>query len=204
MPLTLAQIQKLPKTDLHVHLDGSMRLQTILELAREQGVALPADTSDGLRAAMNLGRDVGSLVEYLKAFDLTLAVLQNEEALYRAAYELAADAAAENVRYMEVRYSPMLHTRRKLKLTTVVETVLRGLHDAQQQFNIESNLILCGIRNISPEFSLRIAEPVVSYKKRGAAGLHLASADYDYPPTDHQHAFSLARKNNINVTTHSG
>jgi adenosine deaminase len=204
MPLTLELIQKLPKTDLHVHLDGSLRLETILELAREQHVTLPADTPEGLRAAMGLGRDAGSLVEYLKAFEVTLEVLQNPEALYRAAFELAADAAAENVRYMEVRYSPMLHTRKKLKLTTVVETVLRGLHDAQQQFGIESNLILCGIRNISPESSLRMAELVVAYKNRGVVGFDLAGAEYDYPPKDHQEAFSLVRQNNINVTIHAG
>jgi adenosine deaminase len=109
--LSLALIERLPKTDLHVHLDGSMRITTLIELAKAQGVALPADTPEGLKEAMGLGRNTGSLVEYLKAFDLTLQVLQDEESLYRVAYELAADAAAENVRYMEVRYSPMLHTR---------------------------------------------------------------------------------------------
>ncbi len=202
--LSLAQVQQLPKTDLHVHLDGSMRIETLLELAKAQGVALPADTPEGLRTAMGLGRNAGSLTEYLRAFDLTLQVLQDEESLYRVAYELAVDAAAENVRYMEVRYSPMLHTRRKLKLTQVVETVLRGLHDAQAGHNIESNLIVCGIRNISPESSLRMAELVVAYKSRGVVGFDLAGAEYDYPPKDHQEAFHLVRHNNINVTIHAG
>jgi len=202
--LSLALIEKLPKTDLHVHLDGSMRVETLIELAKAQGVPLPADTPEGMKEAMGLGRNTGSLVEYLKAFDLTLQVLQDEESLYRVAYELAVDCAAENVRYMEVRYSPMLHTRRKLKLTKVVETVLRGLHDAQTDHNIESNLILCGIRNISPESSLRMAELVVAYKNRGVLGFDLAGAEYDYPPKDHQEAFSLVRKNNINVTIHAG
>ena len=96
--------QKLPKTDLHVHLDGSMRLSTLLELAAEQGVQLPAQDEAGLRAAMRLGENTGSLVEYLKAFDVTLRVLQTRQAIYRAMFELCADAAAENVRYMEVRY----------------------------------------------------------------------------------------------------
>jgi adenosine deaminase len=202
--LSLAQIQKLPKTDLHVHLDGSMRLETILELARERRVALPAASPEGLRAAMRLGQNAGSLVSYLEAFDVTLQVLQDEEALYRAAFELAADAAAEGVRYMEVRYSPMLHTRRKLGLTRVVETVLRGLHDAQQTHGIESNLILCGIRNISPESSLRMAELVVAYKNRGVVGFDLAGAEYDHPPKAHHEAFTLVRQNNINVTIHAG
>src|ERR671939_673759 len=102
-PLPLEFFQQLPKSDLHVHLDGSLRLSTILELAAEQGVDLPARDQDGLRRAMNLGQNCGSLVEYLKAFDVTLRVLQTADALTRAAYELAEDAAKENVRYMEVR-----------------------------------------------------------------------------------------------------
>ena len=91
IPLEL--IEKLPKTDLHVHLDGSLRLQTILDLAERQRVELPAQDEEGLRRAMNLGKNCGSLVEYLKAFDVTLRVLQTEEALTRAAYELAEDAS---------------------------------------------------------------------------------------------------------------
>jgi len=128
IPLEL--VKKLPKTDLHVHLDGSLRLETILDLAEKQGVELPSTDPQKLREAMNLGKNCGSLVEYLKAFDVTLLVLQTEDSLYRAAFELAEDAAAENVRYMEVRYAPMLHTRHGLKLTSVVEAVLAGLRAA--------------------------------------------------------------------------
>lgn len=202
--LSLELIQKLPKTDLHVHLDGSMRIETVLELAREQNIKLPADTPEGLRQHLRLGKKTGSLVEYLKAFDVTLQVLQVKDALYRAAYELASDAAAENVRYMEVRYSPMLHTRQGLRLTTVVETVLRGLQDARLEHGITTRLILCGIRNISATSSLRMAELVVAYKGRGVVGFDLAGAEYDYPPKDHQDAFALVRRNNVNVTIHAG
>ncbi len=202
--VSLELIRELPKTDLHVHLDGSMRLETVLDLAREQNVKLPADTPEGLREKLRLGKKTGSLVEYLKAFDVTLQVLQVKDALYRAAYELASDAAAENVRYMEVRYSPMLHTRKGLRLTTVVETVLRGLQDARMEHGITTRLILCGIRNISATSSLRMAELVVAYKGRGVVGFDLAGAEYDYPPKDHQDAFALVRKNNVNVTIHAG
>ena len=84
MELTLSDIQRLPKTDLHVHLDGSLRLSTMLELAEEQGIELPANTPEELGKALHCGEHVGSLVEYLKAFDTTLKVLQTAEALYRA------------------------------------------------------------------------------------------------------------------------
>jgi adenosine deaminase len=202
--LTIEAIRKLPKTDLHVHLDGSLRLETILDLARQEGIQLPADTPQGLAEAMHVGQNTGTLIEYLKAFDITLKVLQTASGLERTAYELAADAAAEGVRYMEVRYSPMLHTDHGLSLTTVVEAVLDGLRRAQDEFHIKSNVIICGIRNISPERSLEMAELAVAYKNRGVVGFDLAGAEYDHPAKHHREAFQLIRNNNINCTIHAG
>ncbi len=202
--LPLSFIEKLPKTDLHVHLDGSLRLETILELAARDRIELPADDADGLRRAMHLGENCGSLVEYLKAFDVTLRVMQTADSLTRIAYELAEDAAAENVRYMEVRYAPMLHTRKGLKITSVIEAVLEGLRAAEKDHGIESNIIVCGIRNISPESSLEMAELAVAYKNRGVVGFDLAGAEYDYPAKHHKAAFQLVRDNNINTTIHAG
>lgn len=202
--LPLSFFQQLPKADLHVHLDGSLRLETVVELAKEYRVDLPSFELEPLRRAMNLGQNCGSLVEYLKAFDVTLRVLQHAEQLHRCAYELAEDAAKEGVRYMEVRYAPMLHTRRGLKLTGVVEAVLNGLRAAQDTYGIESNLILCGIRNVSPESSLEMAELAVAYKGRGVVGFDLAGAEYDHPAKHHKRAFQLVRDNNINVTIHAG
>ncbi len=202
--LSIEFFRQLPKTDLHVHLDGSLRLETILDLAREHKVELPSTDPAELRRAMNLGQNCGSLVEYLKAFDVTLRVMQHEEALFRAAYELAEDAARENVRYMEVRYSPMLHTRLGLKLTSVVEAVLAGLRAAHDNLGVESAVILCGIRNISPESSLEMAELAVAYKGRGVVGFDLAGAEYDHPAKHHKKAFQLVRDNNINTTIHAG
>ncbi|CAN99178.1 putative Adenosine deaminase [Sorangium cellulosum So ce56] len=202
--LPLEFFRQLPKTDLHVHLDGSLRLETIIELARAHHVELPTYEPAELRRVMNLGQNCGSLVEYLKAFDITLRVLQTEEALHRVAYELAEDAARENVRYMEVRYSPMLHTRLGLRLTSVVEAVLSGLRTARDALGIESNVIVCGIRNISPESSLEMAELAVAYKGRGVVGFDLAGAEYDHPAKHHKAAFQLVRQNNINCTIHAG
>ncbi|MFO0547840.1 MAG: adenosine deaminase [Polyangiaceae bacterium] len=202
--LPLSFFEQLPKTDLHVHLDGSLRLTTIIDLANEYKVELPSKQPDELSRAMNLGRNCGSLVEYLRAFDVTLRVLQHKDALYRVAYELAEDAAKENVRYMEVRYAPMLHTQMGLRLTSVVEAVLGGLRHAQEDYGIESNLIICGIRNVSAASSLEMAELCVAYKGRGVVGFDLAGAEYDHPAKHHRQAFQLVRDNNINVTIHAG
>jgi adenosine deaminase len=194
----------LPKTDLHVHLDGSLRPETVVDLARTDGLDLGLDDADAVRRAVGVGKIFGSLVDYLKGFEITLAVLQSETALERAAFELAEDAHAENVRYMEVRYSPMLHTRRGLKLTTVVEAVLAGLDRASQTYGIKCSVILCGIRNISPEHSYEMAELAVAYKGRGVVGFDLAGAEADNPAKSHLEAFNLIRLNNINCTIHAG
>jgi adenosine deaminase len=202
--LPLELFQRLPKADLHVHLDGSLRLETVVDLARQEGVPLASYDPAELRRAMHLGENCGSLAEYLKAFDITLQVMQTESALYRIAYELCEDAARENVRYMEVRYAPMLHTQRGLKLTRVIEAVLAGLKAARDKCGIESNVIICGIRNVSPSSSLEMAELAVAYKGRGVVGFDLAGAEYDHPAKHHRAAFQLVRDNNINVTIHAG
>jgi adenosine deaminase len=202
--LTLQDIQRLPKTDLHVHLDGSLRINTILELAREQGVTLPGDTAETLRPFVEVGDECTSLVDYLKAFDVTLSVMQTYDSLARTAYELAEDAAAENVRYMEVRYSPILHQQKGLTLHHIVQAVVEGLAKAEKEFNIKTGVILCGIRHISPELSNRLADLTVAFKGKGVVGFDLAGAEEDFPAKKHREAFSRVLANNINCTLHAG
>ena len=202
--LTLEDLQRLPKTDLHVHLDGSLRLQTILDLALEQGVQLPADTVEGLRPFVEMGEECESLAEYLKAFDVTLSVMQTYPALVRTAFELAEDAARENVSYMEVRYSPILHQQRGLTLHAIVQAVLEGLAAAERKYPIKTGVILCGIRHIGPDLSNRLADLTVAFKNKGVVGFDLAGAEEDFPAKKHREAFSRVLANNINCTLHAG
>ncbi len=204
IPVTEELLRALPKTDLHCHLDGSMRLKTILSLAQDQKVKLPADTEDGLARAIHMGEVCKSLEDYLVAFDVTLSVLQTADALYRAAHELAMDAAAENVKYLEVRYSPALHQQKGLKMTTIVDSVLEGLRAAKRETGIKCGLIVCGIRHMSPQTSVRLAELCVAYKNRGVIGFDLAGAELNFPAKDHKDAFQLILKNNVNCTAHAG
>jgi adenosine deaminase len=203
-PVTEALLRALPKTDLHCHLDGSLRVDTILDLAEKQGVKLPADTPEGLARAIHKGEVCASLEDYLTAFDVTLAVLQTEEALFRAAHELALDCAAENVRYFEVRYSPVLHTRQGLKSTAILEAVLDGLRAAKRETGIKSHVIVCGIRHMDPMTSIRLAELAVAYKGKGVVGFDLAGAEEGHPARRHQEAVQLILDNNVNVTIHAG
>lgn len=202
--LTLADLQRLPKTDLHVHLDGSLRIRTILELAEEQKVKLPASTPEKLRPFVQKGEDCPSLVEYLKAFDVTLAVMQTYDSLVRTAFELAEDAAKENVRYIEVRYSPILHQQQGLTLHTIVQAVLEGLKKAQKQYGIRYGVIICGIRHMSPETSNKLADLTVAFKNKGVVGFDLAGAEENFPAKKFREAFGRVLANNINCTLHAG
>ena len=197
-------IKSLPKTDLHVHLDGSLRIETILQMADEQGVKLPAHTVEGLAPFVQVGDVCKSLTDYLRTFDITLSVLQTEESLYRAAFELVEDAAAENVRYMEVRYCPMLHVTKGLPMTTIVEAVLAGLRDGKQRFGTRSGLIISALRQADPQWSLRLAELAVAYKNKGVVGYDLAGAEDGFQARKHAAAFHLIRSNNVNCTAHAG
>src|SRR5256714_9361084 len=202
--ISLDLIQRLPKTDLHCHLDGSLRLDTVIDLARKHRIKLPTFDRGELFHMLYAGDHVTSLDDYLRAFDITLSVLQQEEGLERSAYELAEDAHRENVRYLEVRYSPLLHILDGLRPAQVVEAVLRGLRAAKREFGIRYGLILCAIRSLGPESSLRIAELCVAFKNRGVVGFDLAGSEINNPAKLHRHAFQLVIDNNINCTAHAG
>ena len=202
--LTREFVHSLPKAELHCHLDGSMRVETIIELANEYNVELPSDNPEELRKILEVGENCKSLVDYLRPFGITCSVLQTKEALYRATYELAQDAAAENIRYLEIRYSPILHTAGSLKLTETVEAVLKARHQAEIDFNIEIGIIICSLRHNDPTQSLTLAELAVAYKNRGVVGFDLAGDEKNFPAKDHKEAFYLIINNNINTTVHAG
>jgi adenosine deaminase len=204
MRLTQRVIQRLPKTDIHCHLDGCLRPRTMLELADEQGIKLPTRNLPRLTKILQAGKRTRNLGDYLKIFDYTLSVMQKKEALYRVAYELAEDAAAENVRHLEVRYSPILHRKKRLPFEDIVDPVIAGLRDAGSRFNISTGVIICGIRSMDPQYSLALAELAVAYKGRGVLAFDLAGQERDYPAKAHQAAFQLVLKQNINVTVHAG
>ena len=201
--VTRELLRKLPKAELHVHLDGSVRLATLLELAKQQGVKLPTTDKKALAEFMHV-TDARNLVDYLRRFEVTLSVLQTPDALERATYELIADGAAENVRYMEIRYSPILNTRGGMPLTEAVEAPLRGMKRAEQEFGVKAALIICGIRNMSPEVSLELANLTVAYKGRGVVAFDLAGAEYNFPAKKHKEAFYMVIDHHMATTVHAG
>ena len=197
-------LHALPKTDLHVHLDGSLRLGTVRELAAHHDLGFDFQTDEDVRAVCQVPDDCESLVDYLRVFDITLKLMQTEAELTRVAYELAEDAHRENVRYMEVRYSPLLHTKNGLDHDSVVAAVQKGLDHARRQFGIVCGQIICGIRHISAESSLDLADLAVRWKGRGVVGFDLAGAEKDFPAKDHVAAFQKVLNENVNITIHAG
>ena len=204
MTLSLEVLRRLPKTDLHLHLDGSLRPRTVWDLAKEQRVRLPAKTPAELNRRLRAGKTCRNLGDYLKIFDITLSVLQERGALERVAYELAEDCAAERIRHMEVRYSPILHQQRGLKLPDILEPVIHGLQRAERDYELSTGIIICGMRNISPKRSYQLAELAVAYKDKGVVGFDLAGEEKDFPARDHRRAFRLIADHNVSSTVHAG
>jgi adenosine deaminase len=198
-----ALLTRLPKAELHCHLDGSVRPSTLIELGAEYGVPMPRATSEALAVYMRVD-DARNLEDYLARFTVTLSVMQSEPALERIAYELATDAAAEGVRYLEVRYAPVLNTQRGLDLGAAVEAPLRGLARAEREHDVVGRLIVCGIRNMSPDVSLELAHLAVDYRKRGVVGFDLAGGEAGNPASRHLRAFEHARGHDLACTCHAG
>lgn len=204
--LSRETIVRWPKAELHCHLDGSLRIGTLLDLARSAGRLnhLPADSEPGLAEALEAVDHAGSLEGYLEWFRLSLPLLQTREALRRAAYELAEDNAAEHIRYLEVRYCPLLHLEHGLSLEEVNDAVLDGLRAAERDFGIRTGVIVAGMRDQIESTSLRLAELAAAYRGRGVVGFDLAGAEAGNPPKHHLLAFYYARNHLLNLTIHAG
>jgi adenosine deaminase len=196
-------LRRIPKAELHCHLDGSVRPSTLLELGREYGVAMPEATPDALAHHMYV-RDARHLEDYLTRFDVTLAVMQSERSLERISFELAEDAAGEGVRYIEVRYAPVLNQRWGLSLDSAVEATLRGLARAQAAHGIVGRIIVCGLRHLPPDISLELARLAVAFQGKGVVGFDLAGGEAGHPASAHRAAFDHAREHGMFCTCHAG
>lgn len=201
--LTRELIARLPKAELHVHFDGSLRPETIIDLARAEGRPLPHDDPDQLRAYM-LVDDARDLEEYLDRFQVTIALLQTPEAIERVAYEIVEDAARDNLLYIEVRYCPTLSTAGGLSLDEVLDAQLKGFQRGEAEFGVTARIINCSLRHYEPSMSIDIAEVSVAFRDRGVVGFDLAGGEAGRPPGLHREAFTIARRGYLGITVHAG
>jgi adenosine deaminase len=196
-------LQSLPKVLLHEHLDGVLRPQSVIDLAREEKYSdLPTRDPAALGNWFHQGANKGSLAKYLEGFAHTIAVMQSEEALERVAYEQAEDLSKDGVVYFETRFAPVFHTRKGLMHQQVVSAVLKGLERGRKDFGVSSGLIICAMRNM--DVSLEMAELAVDFRERGVVGFDLAGEEGGYPPKKHVDAFHYIQRQNFNITIHAG
>ena len=203
MKLDRSLLKTLPKVLLHEHLDGVLRPETIIELARSTGYRdLPTSDPEALAKWFHQGANQGSLAKYLEGFQHTIAVMQTEEALERVAYEQAEDLGRDGVVYYETRFAPIFHTTKGLTHQQVVAAVLKGMARGRHDFGLQSGLIICAMRNMN--VSLEMAELAVDFRERGVVGFDLAGEEGGYPPKKHVDAFHYIQRENFNITVHAG
>jgi adenosine deaminase len=200
--VTKEMIQKIPKVELHDHLDGGNRPETIIELAKEYKIELPSTNAKDLAAWFHRGSDRKNLGLYLEGFAFTIAVMQTREALERTAYEAILDLNADNVKYAELRFAPSNHLQKGLNLEEVIESTIKGLEKGKKETKVEFGLILCAMRH--EQNSLEIAELAVSFRDRGVVGFDIAGDEFGHPPKKHLEAFQYIANRNFNITIHAG
>jgi len=197
-------VEAMPKAELHLHLDGSLRVGTALELARTRNVDAPRDWA-GMYRALVAPERCADQAELLRAFDLPIALMQDEEALERVAGELVAAKAADNVRYMEIRWGPMLHVRGGLPLADGIAAVCRGASAAAARTGSVVRLIATALRSHDPGENRRLAETAARFRPLGLTGFDLAGPEQAFPdPLLHRDAFDAARTGGLEITVHAG
>ena len=196
-------LKKLPKIDLHCHLDGSVRVETLYELLLEKGEIKDQPMEDFRKLASITG-ECRSLVEYLERFAYPGKVMQTKENLERITYEIMEDMKKDKVVYGELRFAPYLHMEEGLSFEEVVEAVIKGLNRGKEDFNIGGNLILIGMRHESSDNTLDVVEKGAKYLGKGVVAFDIAGNEADFPPAIHQEAFKRAKELGYKITIHAG
>lgn len=205
MHLTKDFLRTVPKVLLHDHLDGGLRPQTVIELAKDQHYTkLPTNDPGELDQWFQRGAQRGSLPLFLEGFEHTCGVMQTEEALERVAYEMMEDMKNDGVVYVETRFAPVFHTNKGLSTSRVVKSVLKGLERGKKDFGVQYGVIICAMRHMEPSISLEVAELAVEFRNHGVVGFDLAGEEGGYPPKKHVDAFHYIQRENFNITIHAG
>ncbi|EQB88878.1 adenosine deaminase [Clostridium punense] len=194
----------LPKIELHCHLDGSVRPETIIEIARKENINIPSFNIDIIREQVTAPLECESLNEYLKRFALPNVVMQSKESLRRVTFELMEDCAKENVKYIEIRFSPVLHTKKGLTVEEVIESVLLGIKDGEEKYDIKGNLILGCMRTMSINKAFEIVEAGRKFLGKGVVAIDLCSSEEAGFCEKFYQPIKLAKEYGYRVTIHAG
>ncbi|AIY84320.1 adenosine deaminase [Clostridium baratii str. Sullivan] len=193
-----------PKIELHCHLDGSLRIDTVIDLIKKENLELKNLSYDEIKSELIVPDDCPSLNDYLKRFDIPNMLMQSKENLKRIAYELIEDASLENVKYIEVRFAPLLHKNNGLSVEEIIESVLEGLREGERDFNVKSNLILSLLRHMDVDSVYEVIEGGKKFIGQGVVALDLAGGEEKGFVHKFVDAFKLAREYGYKVTIHAG
>lgn len=195
----------LPKIDLHRHLEGSLRLQTLVEIAREHDIDLPGFGIEDLRPLVTVTDDKPDFHRFLEKFELLRRFYASREAVERVAYEAVVDAADDNVKYLELRFHPVALARsRGFRLEAVTEWVCEAVSEAERAHDIRTNLIIQIGRDESVRTAARLAQVALAHRDKGVVGLDLAGDEERYPAAPFIDIFRQARRDGLHVTVHAG
>ncbi|MCF0148121.1 MAG: adenosine deaminase [Clostridium sp.] len=197
-------INKLPKVELHCHLDGSLRVETVIELAKKEGIDLDSYEYDYVKNLLTVGETCSSLDEYLEKFDLPNMVLQTKENLRRASFELLEDAAKENIKYIEIRFAPIFHIKNGLKLEEIIESVIEGIRDAEKIYEIKGNVIVSCIRGLDIKHVYDTMEAGSKFLGKGVVAIDLAATEKEDFVYEYVDAMKLAKEKGFRITIHAG
>jgi len=201
--LDKATLKNLAKAELHCHLDGSISLGVIRQLAEMANIAVP-ESDDDLKQLVVAPANAESLMDYLKAFDFVRPLLQTKEALHLAAYDVARQAAQENVIYTEIRFAPELSMDGGLTASETVEAVLAGLKQAEEEFDIVAKVLVCGMKQSPKEVTRDIFNHVIELASQGLVGFDFAGNELDFPPAELADIITHAQELGLPLTFHAG
>ena len=197
-------INKLPKIELHCHLDGSVRVDTIIDIAKKEGIKLDSYKRCDIEKLVQVPNDCTSLNEYLKRFDLPNKVMQSSENIKRITFELLEDAQKENIKYIEIRFTPLLHLQKGLSIEEVIQSAIDGINQAQRIYDIKGNIILSCMRNMSEDDAILLIEKGRKFLNKGVVAIDLAGPEEEGFANKYKRAIELARSYGYNITIHAG
>lgn len=197
-------IEKLPKIELHCHLDGSLRVDTAIELAKKENIDLESYEYEYVKGLLSIDENCASLDEYLEKFHLPNKLLQTKESLKRASFELVEDSAKENIKYIEIRFAPILHINKGLTLEEVIEAVIEGIREAEEKYEIKGNVIISCMRSFDINHVYDSIEAGAKFINNGVVAIDLAAVENEDFAYDYIEAMKKAKEKGFRITIHAG
>jgi adenosine deaminase len=192
-------IKRLPKCELHIHIEGSLEPELMFALAKRNNVRLPYQSAEAVRQAYRFG----NLQDFLDIYYQGMSVLVTAQDFYDLAFAYLQRARADNVRHVEMFFDPQGHTARGIAFATVIDGLHRAIADARRELGVEASLIMCFLRHLDEADAEKTLDAALSFRDK-IVGVGLDSSETGHPPSKFKHVFARARDAGLFVTAHAG